>query len=214
MSNIFISVGTPSTTQQEDFISAIEEKLSCEGLMPNTVGRNKFSADSPLKAINELMDECDGTVIVALERTYFPIGLEKRGSNNQSELKEVRVPTPWNQIESAMAYSKGHPLLIIIEEGLKTEGLLEKGFEWYVLYLKPDKLSLSTREFNGVFTSWKTKVEKYKEEKSQLKKCIDAQNLTVGDLIKSLKVSQLWTILVALASFAVGIFMLGQIFAK
>ena len=213
-SNIFISVGATSTEKQEEFVSAIENRLRSEGLIPNTVGRNKFTADSPLKTINELMDECHGTVIVALERTYFPSGLEKRGGEKEAELKEVKIPTPWNQIESAMAYSKGHPLMIIIEEGLKTEGLLERGYEWYVLYLSPEKSSLLTTEFNGVFNSWKNKVENYKKNKNQDKKNINPDSLTIGDLIKSLKPSQLWAILVALAGLITGAFILGQFFAK
>jgi len=213
-SNIFISVGATSTEKQEEFVSAIENRLRSEGLIPNTVGRNKFTADSLLKTINELMDECHGTVIVALERTYFPSGLEKRGGEKEAELKEVKIPTPWNQIESAMAYSKGHPLMIIIEEGLKTEGLLERGYEWYVLYLSPEKSSLLTTEFNGVFNSWKNKVENYKKNKNQDKKNINPDSLTIGDLIKSLKPSQLWAILVALAGLITGAFILGQFFAK
>lgn len=212
--NIFISVGATSTKKQEEFVSAIEDRLRSEGLTPNTVGRNKFTADSPLKAINELMDECNGTVIIALERIYFSSGLEKRGGEKESELKEVKIPTTWNQIESAMAYSKGHPLMIIIEEGLRKEGLLERGFDWYILYLTLEKSSLLTVEFNGVFNSWRNKVEKYKKEKNQVKKNINIDTLTIGDLIKGLKMSQLWAILVALAGLIAGAFMLGQFFAQ
>lgn len=211
--NIFISVGATSTKEQEEFVTAIEERLRSEGLIPKTVGRNTFTSDSPLTAINELMDKCMGTVIIALERTYFPNGLEKRGSHEETELKEVRVPTPWNQIESAMAYSKGLPLMVIIEEGLKAGGLLEENFGWYILYLKPDKLSLTSIKFNGVFNDWKDKVKKYNTNKKESKKDITVESLTVGELIKGLKPSQLWAILVAMAGLITGAFMLGQFFA-
>ena len=215
--NVFISVGGTATDAQENFVSSIENRLRSENLIPNTVGRNKFSADSPLKTVSELMNECSGTLIVALERRYFPSGIEKRGGTKETKLTETKIPTPWNQIEAAMAYSKGQPLLLIIEEGLKTEGLLENGYDWYVMQLKPVETSLTTTEFNGVLASWKNKVEAYdlnKDKKLAEIKAIDPASLTIGDLIKNLKAAQLWAILVALIGIIVGAFSLGQYLAK
>jgi hypothetical protein len=77
--NVFISTGSTSNETQEVFITAIETRLRSENLIPNTVGRNRFSADSPLKTVIELMNDCSGTIIVALERYYFPDGIEMRG---------------------------------------------------------------------------------------------------------------------------------------
>jgi hypothetical protein len=201
--NIFISVGTPATPEQEDFITEVENRLQNEGYIPNTVGRNAFSVDSPLKAINDLMDNCCGAVIIALERTYFPEGLDKRGPK---KLNEIKYPTPWNQIESAMAYTKRLPMLFIVEEDIKPEGLLDKGFDWYILLIKPIKDSLYSAEFNKVLSSWKQKVDNYNSTENR----IDLTNLTIGELIKSLKISHLWGILAALMSLLVGAFALGQ----
>lgn len=39
---VFMSVGSYSTTQQNEFIECIQKRLSSENLNPNTVGRNKF----------------------------------------------------------------------------------------------------------------------------------------------------------------------------
>ena len=206
--NVFISVGLPATKEQEDFVVAVEDRLRSEGLIPNTVGRNKFSIDSPLKTIDELMDNCCGVIIIALERTYFPEGIEKRGSSKESVLKEVKYPTPWNQIESAMAYTKRLPLLVIVEEGLKPEGLLEKGYDWYVLSLKPEKESLLTPVFNGLLSSWKQKIEFYKKQEPKNK--IDPETLTIGEIIKNLKISHFWGVLVALVALIAGAFALGQ----
>lgn len=210
--NIFISAGTTSNDNQETFIAAIETRLKSENLIPNTVGRNKFSADSPLKTVIELMDDCSGTIIVALERTYFPNGIERRGSLKEKTLAEVRYATPWNQIEAAMAYTKGQPILVIIEEGIKSEGLLEKGYDWYVMSIRPEVNVLTTTEFNGVLASWKRKVEIFNENKIKKKleeRKIDTTSLTIGDLIKGLKPSNFWAILVALIGLVTGTFTAG-----
>lgn len=52
---VFISVGGTANSQQEDFVKLIEDRLRSETLIPSTVGRNNFSADSPLKAVKELI---------------------------------------------------------------------------------------------------------------------------------------------------------------
>jgi|ERR1043165_681388 hypothetical protein len=215
--NIFISAGATSTEIQEIFVSAIEDRIRGENLIPNTVGRNKFSANSPLKTVIELMDECSGTIIVALERTYFPNGTERRNGKKEKPLTEIKYATSWNQIEAAMAYTKGQPILVIIEEGIKTEGLLEKGYDWYVMSVKPEIAALSTVEFNGVLSSWKKKVEDFanhKREKQLEEKKIDTTSLTIGDLIKGLKPSHLWGILIAIAGLTSGSFLLGNYFAS
>ena len=69
------------------------------------------------------------------------------------------------KLKQLCLYSKGLPLLLIIEERFRSEGLLEKGYDWYVLWVKPDASALTTTEFNGVLSSWKTKVENFKKNK-------------------------------------------------
>jgi len=211
--NVFISVGGTANDQQEAFVRNVEDRLKSENIIPNTVGRNKFTADSPLKAIMELMNECAGTVVIALERTYLESGKEKRGGQKEQELQQIKYATPWNQIEAAIAYSKGQPLLLILEEGVRSEGLLEKGYDWYVLWVKPASASLNTAEFNGVFADWKKKVEKFASNKNQVTaKKPDVAELSLYDLVKGLKPSHLWAILAGLATIISGAFALGAKF--
>ncbi|UOE50759.1 hypothetical protein MTO98_06675 [Mucilaginibacter sp. SMC90] len=91
---VFISVGGTTTPDQEAFVKYIEDRLRSENLVPNTIGRNTFSSDSPLKSIKDLMDECSGILVIALERTYFERGIEKRGSANETTLPATKFATP------------------------------------------------------------------------------------------------------------------------
>ena len=52
------------------------------------------------------MDECSGTIVIALERTYFPSGFDKRGGTKEQILSDTKYATPWNQIEAAMSLFK------------------------------------------------------------------------------------------------------------
>lgn len=204
--NVFVSVGGTATDQQESFVRAVEDRLRSEGLIPYTVGRNTFSSDSPLKTVTDLMDKCSGTVVIALERMYIASGTDKRGGPKATPLTEVKLPTPWNQIEAAMAYARGLPLMVIVEAGLKPEGLLEHGYDWYVMGVKPEAAALSSVEFNGVLASWKDKMITRPAKESRSRPTAD---LTLGELVGGLKPTQLWSILVALAGLLAGAFAAG-----
>jgi hypothetical protein len=204
--NVFVSVGSTATEQQESFVRAVEDRLRSEGLIPHSVGRNTFSADAPLKTVIELMDKCSGTVVIALERMYFRAGVEKRGGPKEMPLTEIKLPTPWNQIEAGMAHSRRHPLLVIVESGIKSEGLLERGYDWYVQWVKPEAAALNTREFNGVLASWKQKMIQLPNKPALDKAFTD---FTVAELLGSLKPTQLWSLLSALAVLVAGAFALG-----
>lgn len=204
--NVFVSVGGTATPQQETFVSAVEQRLRSEGLVPHTVGRNTFSADAPLKTVTELLDKCSGTVVIALERSYFPSGMEKRGGPKEIALTEIKLPTPWNQVEAAMSYARGLPLLVVVEAGLKSEGLLERGNDWYVQWVRPEAAALNSPEFNGVLASWKQKIVQTPKKTSLSKPAVD---LTVAELIGGLKPVQLWSVLLGLATLVASAFALG-----
>ncbi|NKI70235.1 hypothetical protein GN109_12480 [Collimonas pratensis] len=206
---IFVSVGATATDQQEAFVRAVESRLRSEGLVPLTVGRTKFSSDAPLKTITELLDSCVGTVIIALERSYFPAGIERRGGDKERQVMDVKLATPWNQIEAAMAYSRGLPLLVIVEQGLKMEGLLEAANGWYVQSVRPDPDALTTPEFNGILSSWKQKLSDHPSKANSIKNLGD---LSVREIAGEMKSGQLWRMLAAIAALISGAFALGAKF--
>src|SRR5262245_30321892 len=188
---VFVSVGGTANDQQEAFVRAVEDRLRAEGLSPCTVGRNTFSSESPFRAVTDLLGKCSGVVVIALERVFAPTGSEKRGGANESRHVDLKIATPWNQIEAALAYARGYPLLVLVEEGVRADGLLEKGFDWYVQTVKLDAAALNTPVFNGVLANWKTKLSKVPEAKSTA--AANPGEMTVTQLLSALKTSQLWS---------------------
>ncbi len=211
--DVFVSVGGTFTSEQESFIRAVEDRLRGENMIPHTVGRNTFSSDAPLKTVTTLMEKCSGTVVVALERMYFSNGIDKRGGgNDEKQLVDIKLPTAWNQIEAALSYAHNLPLLVIIEDGLKNEGLLERGYDWYVQSVSTEISSLNSLEFNGVFASWKQKVKERNIESPSTKLAnpqLNIDELTIGKLVSGLKPSQLWSVVVVISSIVAGAFILG-----
>lgn len=204
--DIFLSVGSTATAQQEAFVRAIEDRLRAEGLNPQTVGRTYFTADSPFTGVNKLMDSCRGVVVVALERLFVEAGTEKRGSSSAVDVSGIKVSTPWNHIEAALGYARNLPILVVVEEGLRQDGLLEKGFDWYVASMPADPARLVTQEFNGVLSSWKAKLSAVPTNPERK---LSAGDMTVAELLGSLKAAQLWGAIAALAAAFSGAFLLG-----
>ena len=204
--DIFISVGSGGNEQQEEFVAAIYERLKAEGLNPRTLGRTDWSSDAPLKPIKAIIEECVGAVIIALERSYFPSGVVRRGhATDEIELLEVSLPTPWNQIEAALAFSKGLPLLVIVQEGLLKEGLIEPRHDWFVQTVKVEASTLASPQFTGILSDWKSKLAS--EVVSGPLQKTEPGLMTVGELLKALRPRQLWSV------FAAGAAALGFAFA-
>ncbi len=205
--NVFVSVGSTSSRGQEEFVRAVEERLRAEGLVPQTVGRNVFSAESPFSAVTKLMEACSGVVVIALERLYIENGTEKRGGPSQTAIGSMKVATPWNQIEATMGYVRKLPLLVLVEEGVRADGLLEKGLDWYVQTVALDRASLTSTTFNGVLASWKQKMST--PAAKSVSPVALPSDMTVAQLLGALKPAQLWSAFAALAAALAGAFALG-----
>ena len=158
--NIFLSMGRTATNEQADFIGAVEKLLQKNDMIPRTVGRTDYVTEKPIKRIMDVMKECSGAIIIAFERLSFDHGIELPNGKNATALEEVHLPTVWNQIEAAMAYTLGLPLLAIAESNLRNEGFLEAGYDWFIRWVEPTPESLKTEEFQMAFDRWKEKVSK------------------------------------------------------
>lgn len=164
---IFLSVGRTFNDRQEQFVTNFEEFLEAHQLKPRTVGRNYFSNQQPLKTVAELMRQCSGAVILALERTHVKEAVDKRGSAAEQVIEGVNLPTVWNQIEAAMAYALDLPLFVVVEHEIRSEGLLETGYDWYVNWITLDQPIFHDRQFLGIFNDWKEHVLAFEREKEE-----------------------------------------------
>ncbi|MTD95578.1 hypothetical protein GIW81_14655 [Hyphomicrobium sp. xq] len=157
--NVFLSVGRTNTPVQESFVASVEEYLASKGLRSRTVGRNEFTHKQPLQLVDELMDRCAGTLVIALERLFLETAIDRRGSDAARPITGA-LTTPWNQIEAAFSYARKLPLLVIKEDCVREEGMLEGRYDWYVHSTQLDGEFLTSREFEGTFQSWKKDVKR------------------------------------------------------
>lgn len=160
---VFISCPKSYLNRQESFLDKVEEHLrSCE-LRPMTLGRNEYSIDSPLEAIRRMMAGSFGLLALAFRRTHIRDGVD-RPQSDRGEPEWNRsgswLSSPYCQIEPAMAYQIGLPVLIWREAGVVAEGLLDRGavglaMPEFNLDRPPD---LSQREWRQPMQDWVDRV--------------------------------------------------------
>ena len=97
----------------------LEDYFQSKGLAAKTVDEYGSTNRQPLKDVEYRMGQCYGAVVLAFERTRIDRGVSRPDSKLQKELKDVRLPTVWNHIEASMAYTRGLPLLVLVEHGLR-----------------------------------------------------------------------------------------------
>ena len=210
---IFISMGSTATKEQRSFVDAILGSLKTVELSPRIMNENEWSYEQPLRAIRKTMKECCGAVIIAFTRTTFPSGVEI-GKDKDKVLTNVSLPTPWNHIEASMAYAYKLPLLVIAENGLKSEGLIEQGYDWCVYWTDIDPGIVTTEKYRGFLNSWKKAVEVFAQQESEtISKQLSPDNISISILLKSMSIPQLWklfaAVIAALSAIAAAAFKLG-----
>jgi hypothetical protein len=152
---VFISMGTPYTDAYLKFRDSLEEFLRDQcGCDPRIINKNEYPTGSPVDKIAEVIRSCDGVIIVAYERTYLQAGVERRGGAEPAPLEKKTYTTPWNHIESAMAYSYGLPIHMLAQTGLKEEGLIETKSDWYVQKIDLTPESLRDPHVRGSIKAW------------------------------------------------------------
>jgi hypothetical protein len=160
--SVFLSYPKPHLTQQQNFINRLENYLFGRGFEPRTLGVTDYDMDAPLKSIRRLMLESNGLITIAFRRTIVIEGKARPKAELpgvlESSIKNIWLTSPYCQIEPAMAYQLGLPILILREKGVVQEGLLEKGAVG--VYMpeftldNPDADYLQSNEWNDIIGRW------------------------------------------------------------
>jgi hypothetical protein len=197
---IYISVGSASTPEQAQASDAIFRSLEAAGLAPRQMEKNEWTAEQPLRGIRRVIEQCHGIVVIAFERYRFAAGTERQKDGGTKPLTDVRMTTVWNQIEAAMGYTKGIPLLVIAENGLFEDGLLEGRYDWKVYWTDFTADQLRCDRFIGYLESWKQLVLERLAAAESIKSNpeIDPSKMSLMQLCGRLTVPQIWAAVCAL----------------
>ncbi|MCB0518847.1 MAG: hypothetical protein H6577_22060 [Lewinellaceae bacterium] len=160
---VFFSRGTPYNDAQKKFMDYFIGRFEQYGLRLETP---MWSSENPLLPVREKMKEVYGCIVLALERMQAVESIYKPGSPKEEKFREEFFPTPWVQMEAAMAYQQELPLLIFSEKKLKTEGMIEMGVhEFRIFKVNAEQPEELDEEFyKNLIESWAAKVKKHYQE--------------------------------------------------
>ncbi|MBT2727478.1 hypothetical protein J7E63_11085 [Bacillus sp. ISL-75] len=157
--DIFVSRPNSVDENQDQTMQKIEELLNGRGMRARTIGKTDFPNVAPMKAVEHLMRQCSGAVIIGLPQTLIQKGISKPGTSKQKPVKNLLLPTPWNHIEAAMAFMLNLPLLVIRDQGIEG-GIFDKGAtEKYIHTFQLDTQEwLGKPDFIQPFNDWHKEV--------------------------------------------------------
>src|SRR5690348_11189517 len=121
---VFLSIGRHYGRDEDAFLHLVSMELARLGLYLERLPRDRWSFDTPLLAIQEVMGRCHGVLVVAFPRLHYPEGIEWPGTPEARPIGERDAATIWLQIEAALAFQMDLPLLIFVDDRLHPEGLL------------------------------------------------------------------------------------------
>jgi effector-associated domain 11 (EAD11)-containing protein len=157
---IFFSRGTPFNDSQKKFTDYFISRFEQYGLKLETP---LWSAENPLLPVRDKLKEVFGCVVLAMERMHSKENIYKPGSPKEEKIKEEFFTTPWVQMEAAMGYQQGLPLLIFSEKKVKMEGMIELGVhEFRVFKVNVDDPSeLDEEYYRLLIEGWAKKVRQH-----------------------------------------------------
>ena len=129
--SVFVSVPQAHLSKQHAFINRLYSHLADRGLEHHTLGVTDYDTNAPLTAVRRMLIESNGLIAVAFRRVHVTAAVLRDGADMAHRqalpMGEFWLTSPWCQIETAMAFQLGLPILILRERGVLADGILEKG---------------------------------------------------------------------------------------
>lgn len=123
---VFLSISTPFNDDQRDFRDKLKKSLKQHGFDPRTLGDTDYDTNAPLAGCRRLMLECNGLICLAFRRNEIVKGIPRPGKEEEDKLDGKWLTSEFCQIEPAMAYQLGLPILIFTEKDVYEKGVLER----------------------------------------------------------------------------------------
>jgi hypothetical protein len=158
--NIFISTPSSLDEKQSIFKKMLEIILKHRGLIIKDVTPDEYPNEKPIIRVKKTMNVCSGAIILGFKQMIVKECIVKEGTPNEKFRENVLLPTPWNQIEAAIAITLEIPILIISEKGIEG-GVFDPNItEQFVNQIELNIDSLDRKEFIDALNSWNNQITK------------------------------------------------------
>ena len=119
-------------------IERFQQRLLELGLDARTLGVSTAADQNPVRDVVRLVDNTYGMVVLGWPQIEAPAARIK-----ETDAAPLILPTEWNHIESAIAFARGRPLILLRERSVAGRGMLDAA-----------SLGLFVREVDGEHETW------------------------------------------------------------
>jgi hypothetical protein len=159
---VFMSAPTTLSPDQDKVRNRIVKLLKSQGLEARALGRQEYPTDYPLREVAVIAKHCSGGIILGFEQLTVTTGVAKPGSSSEKNVENVRMPTPWNNLEAGILFGLGLPLLIFREEGVGG-GVFDNGVtDVFVQNMPPATATRAdSEELRELILKWQSRVREH-----------------------------------------------------
>ncbi len=154
---VFLSHPSRLNTVQQEFVDAIIRQIRKALLFPRILPVSEQYPETPLTNIRRMILSSYG--MVSLNLRQWKVNIIKNNLN-QPIGETVWEGSPFAQIEPAMAYQYGLPLLLIREVGVEQTGIWSFGIgpflilEWDSKATNPIETFFERNDWKSIFENW------------------------------------------------------------
>jgi hypothetical protein len=155
---VFVSRPTLVSPADAHTCEALESVLRTLGFKWVTVGVNNFGNEVPLRQVRSVMSSCHGAVVLGLRQMTVRSAISKPGTREQTRMRNFGLPSPWNQIESAMAYAMDLPMLLV-KGNVQANGIFDAAAgDAFVHQVPADGDWTGSPQLSAAFHDWSSRV--------------------------------------------------------
>lgn len=168
---VFLSYATPYNELQKAFLSYVMHEIRDQLLFPRTLGVSEQSTENPVTTIRRMILSSFGMMCVAFRRVKIDGATSRPDTPREKNYTDGWLSSPYIQIESSMAIQQGLPLMLLVEDGVITDGVfggtLEQGATpFFIPRFSLNSIADLQDFFDSVywrstFLNWATQVNSY-----------------------------------------------------
>lgn len=159
---VFVSCPTTLSKRQELSKKILMKELDRLRLKPRQLGQSDYPTEFPLKEVYSIAKHCAGGLILGFEQIRFGKGL-KIGKIEDMKVKNISIPTAWNNLEAGILFSLNLPLLVFKEYGI-SGGIFDHGVTDVFIHKMPtaEILKEERKALSSILLKWQSLVsQKY-----------------------------------------------------
>lgn len=128
---VFISTINPDTEIQNYFIELFYNRLRRIGIKPVRAVMDDYDENRPLERIEEFLNECEGIIVIGLERSHAYFLRDRVGGVKQEDKMHTKYTSSWLHLEAALAHGMGKDVFVTCQSDIYNDGIFDRQWNSY-----------------------------------------------------------------------------------